>query len=130
VARVLKHQEKYEKALMVFRDSVVNELGDHVCSIVAYGSVARGESRDDSDIDVLVVGRGKEIFHRVSEIGYEVDYENRFETFITPIYFTIEELEYRVKVGLPFIYEVLRGGVILYDDGTFKRIREKVFSLS
>jgi len=115
---------------MVFRDSVVNELGDHVCSIVAYGSVARGESRDDSDIDVLVVGRGKEIFHKVSEIGYEVDYENRFETFITPIYFTTEELEYRVKAGLPFIYEVLREGVILYDDGTFKRIREKVFSLS
>jgi len=89
--------------------------------------VAREEAGEDSDIDVLVVGRDKGIRSKVSEIGYDVDYENNFETFITPIYFTREELEHRVSVGSPFIHEVLKEGLALYDDGTFKRLREKVF---
>jgi len=74
----------------------------------------------------LIVGSDKEIKSKVSEISYEIDYENNFETFITPVYYTREEIEHRVKVGSPFIYEVLKDGVVLYDDGTFKGIREKM----
>ncbi len=126
---MLKIQGRWEKALTAFRD-IVEELGDRTGSIVAYGSVARGEAEEDSDLDVLVVGRDQEIRSKVSEIGYDVDYENGFETFITPIYFTSEDLEHRVRVGSPFICEVLRDGVALYDDGTFKRIFEKVLAAS
>lgn len=117
---------RYGKALKAFTDRVLKELGDRVESIVVYGSVARGEAGEDSDIDVLIVGRDKEMRSNVLEIGYDVDYENSFETFITPICFTSEEFEHRMKVGSPFIFEVLKEGVTLYDDGTFKRIREKV----
>jgi len=105
-------------------DIVVSSSGFHG-SIVVYGSVAKGEAREDGDIDVPVVGMDKEIRSKVSEIGYDVDYENGFETFITLIYFTSQDLEYRGMVGSPFIHEVLRGGVAVYDDGTFKRIRQK-----
>jgi len=118
------------KALMTFRDRVVKELGDRIYVIVAYGSVARGEAKEDSDIDVLIVGRDREIRRRVSEISYDIDYENSFETFITPVYYTREEFEQRIRVGSPFIYEVLKDGVALYDDGTFKGIRQKVLGAS
>jgi len=123
---MLRLQGRFEKALIDFKDRVVKELGDRVESIVVYGSVARGEAGKDSDIDVLIVGKAKEIRSKVSEIGYEVDYENNFETFITPIYYTMDELEHRMRVGSPFIYEVLKEGVSLYDNGAFKRIREKM----
>jgi len=125
-AEMLRLQGRFEKALIDFKDRVVKELGDRVESIVVYGSVARGEAGKDSDIDVLIVGKAKEIRSKVSEIGYEVDYENNFETFITPIYYTTEELEHRTRVRSPFIYEVLKEGVSLYDNGAFKRIREKM----
>jgi len=118
------------KALMAFRDRVVKELGDRIYVIVVYGSVARGEAKEDSDIDVLIVGRDGEIRRRVSEIGYDIDYKNSFETFITPVYYTREEFEHRIRVGSPFIYEVLKDGVALYDDGTFKGIRQKVLGAS
>jgi len=123
-------QREYEKALMVFRERLVEKLGDRVESIVVYGSVARGEAIEDSDIDVLIVGTDKEIGNTVLEIGYDVDYENSFETFITPICFTKEELEERVKAGSPFVHEILEDGVALHDDGTFKRVREKVLGAS
>ena len=119
-------QGRQRKALTEFRDRVVKELGDRINAIIVYGSVARGEAGEESDIDVLIVGKDKEIRSMITEISYEIDYENRFETFITPIYYTKEEIEHRIKVGSPFIYEVLKDGVALYDDGTFKRIREKM----
>ena len=124
---MLRLQGRRGKALTEFKDRVVKELGDRINAIIVYGSVARGEAGEESDIDVLIVGRDKEIRSKITEIGYEIDYENRFETFITPVYYTKEEIEHRIKVGSPFIYEVLKDGVALYDDGTFKRIREKMF---
>ena len=127
---MLKLQGRQAKALKDFKDRVVRELGHRINAIIVYGSVARGEAGEESDIDVLVVGRDKEIRSKVSEIGYEVDYENGFETFITPVYYTKEEVEHRIKAGSPFIHEVLRDGVALYDDGTFKGIHEKMFEAS
>lgn len=123
---MLRIQGRWEKALAAFRERVVKELGDRVDAMVVYGSVARGKSREDSDIDVLVVGKDKEIRTRVSEIGYDVDFENSFETFIATIYLTREEFDHRVRMGSPFILEVLKEGVALYDNGIFKGIREKV----
>ena len=123
---MLRLQGRQRKALTEFRDRVVKELGDRINAIIVYGSVARGEAGEESDIDVLIVGKDKEIRSMITEIGYEIDYENRFETFITPVYYTKEEIEHRIKIGSPFIHEVLKDGVALYDDGTFKRIREKM----
>ena len=68
----------------------------------------------------------KRVREKVSDIAYEID----FETFIMPIHFTRDEFEHRIKVGLPFISSILKEGVILYDDGTFKRIREKMHRIS
>lgn len=127
---MLRLQERQGKALAEFRDRVVKELGDRINAIIVYGSVARGKAGKDSDIDVLIVGRDREVRSKVSEIGYEIDYENSFETFITPAYYTKEEIEHRIQVGSPFIYEVLKDGVAVYDDGTFKGIREKVLGAS
>ncbi len=123
---MLRLQGRQRKALTEFRDRVVKELGDRINAIIVYGSVARGEAGEESDIDVLIVGKDKEIRSMITEISYEIDYENRFETFITPVYYTKEEIEHRIKIGSPFIHEVLKDGVALYDDGIFKRIREKM----
>ena len=42
-----------------FRDRILKELGDRINAIVVYGSVARGEYREDSDVGVLIVGATK-----------------------------------------------------------------------
>lgn len=74
--RRLRLQGKYEKALVAFRDEVVKELNDHVDAAVVYGSVARGEAGEDSDIDVLIISSEKEkITNRVFDISYDVDLE-------------------------------------------------------
>ena len=72
----------------------------------------------------------KRVKEKVSDIAYEIDFEYDFETFIMPIHFTTDEFEHRIKVGSPFISSILKEGVISYDDGTFKRIREKMLRVS
>jgi len=123
---MLKLQEKYERALMAFRDRVLKEISDHIDAIIVYGSVARGEAGEGSDIDVLIISDEKgNITDRIFDISYDVDLE--YGVAMSLAYLTPMEIEHRIKVGSPFIEDVLTQGVVLYDrDETFKRIRRRV----
>ena len=117
--------QDYE-TLEKFRKKVLDTVGNRVHSIIVYGSVARGSATKDSDIDVLVIGESKEDWETVSRIAYEIDFENGFRTFITTIFLTEGEFEHRLKAGDPFIYNVLKEGVVLYDSGFYERVRESL----
>lgn len=43
------------KAVIQFKDRIKREVDGKISSIVLYGSVARGEARKDSDIDVFIL---------------------------------------------------------------------------
>ncbi|MBI5883860.1 MAG: nucleotidyltransferase domain-containing protein [Elusimicrobia bacterium] len=45
----------YRPLLEKFRELLAKRLGDSLVSIILYGSVARGDSGPDSDLDILVV---------------------------------------------------------------------------
>lgn len=123
---MFKLQVKYRDVLKNFRRRVLKRLGEGIDSIILYGSMARGEATKDSDIDILVIGRDKNSWEKVSEIAYEIDFENKFETFITIVFLTRDEFERGIKAGSPFIRNVIREGVILYDNGTYERLCKEV----
>jgi predicted nucleotidyltransferase len=59
VARLLTPlQEPFRTALAVATEAWTADLGDRLCSLVLFGSVARGQARPGSDIDVVVVAEG------------------------------------------------------------------------
>jgi len=115
----LATQELYEKAVREYAKRILDELGNAIHSIILYGSTVRGQASKESDIE-----------RKVSDIGYDIDYDHDFETFITSLYMTVKEFQQRVKVGSPFIKNVLKEGVAIYDDGTFERIRQEMFGPS
>lgn len=49
-------QDKYRAIAQEFAEKVLEKYGDKVDTIILFGSTARGEARDESDIDILVVG--------------------------------------------------------------------------
>ena len=49
-------QKKYREAVEEFVRRVLERYRDKIDSIILFGSVARGEAKEDSDIDILVVG--------------------------------------------------------------------------
>jgi predicted nucleotidyltransferase len=79
----------WQAALREFTRRARAELGELIVRIVLYGSRARGDFDDDSDIDVLVVVRRidrDEAHDSLSAIAYEVNAE--FGEFIVLLVIT------------------------------------------
>jgi predicted nucleotidyltransferase len=113
----------YEKIVAHLTERLVEDLGDKIESIVLYGSVARNEAHEDSDIDILVVTRDddRKLYDRISKIRTRIDLDNNTLTVLVQM--GKNELEQHMKLGSPFIESVVREGVILYDSGFFEKIR-------
>ena len=65
-------------------DRFVHELKDDldIVAVFVFGSFARGDSRPDSDVDLLVITKGdfrKEIVHREG-VEFEIFHNNRDDT--------------------------------------------------
>lgn len=126
-----KLNEKYKKAAVEFAQRVASALGDQVDAIVLYGSVARGEAKRDSDIDIMVVSPDPQrTREKLSEIRSDFAYEQNYTFFISLVHYSREEIYKLRQIGSPFIQNVIREGVILYDNGTFSRVCEKGIAAS
>jgi len=126
-----KLNEKYKTAAAEFARRLALALEDQVDAIILYGSVARGEARRDSDIDILVVSPDpKGIREKVSEICSDFTFERKYTFFISLVHLSQEELEWHVRVRSPFMHNVFEDGVVLYDIGTYSRVREQAIAAS
>lgn len=98
-----------EQAFDAFARRVKDALGDEVHEIILYGSTARGEATETSDVDVLIVleNNGKSNQREViSTLAFEVGVE--FDVAIT---YTIQSTErFDAAQTTPFLRNVLRDG--------------------
>ena len=69
-----------DKLLTKIKSRLKRVYGDRLCSIVLYGSEARGESTPESDIDIMVLLEGK------------IDYGKELRTCIHALYSLILEV--------------------------------------
>ena len=76
--------------------------------VYLYGSFARGEVHEGSDIDLVIVGHfpGR-LFERIGRILELTDLP------VEPLVYTPEEFEAMKREGNPFIQEVLATGIAL-----------------
>jgi len=82
--------------------------------IILFGSAARGESRPNSDIDLLIIrNTDKKRPFRVKEI-FEALRGQKRNFPLDPIVYTPEEIEKRLSMGDYFIKRVLSEGKTLY----------------
>ena len=81
--------------------------------VILFGSYARGDATEDSDIDLFIVAPTKErFFQRMATVRRLIrDLRNGFP--IAPIVLTATELEKRREAEDPFIEEVLATGISL-----------------
>ena len=114
------------KTIAQLKDRLVKELGNWIVSIVLYGSVAKKKAHANSDIDILLVVRDddKRLYDQASKMRTKIDLDNN--TLTSLVHISSEELERYIELGSPFIRSVAEEGVILYDSGTFKKVRESL----
>ena len=119
----------YRSAAEELAHRVTSTLGDEVDSIVLYGSTARGVAGKHSDVDVLVISPNpKATKDRISSMRSDLVWEGNFTFFISLVHLSGEDFLELVRLGSPFAHDALAEGVVLYDNGTFSRIRQAAFA--
>lgn len=103
--------EKKQKAAEYFTKKLLaSKAGKDIAKVILFGSVARGEADDYSDIDLLVFchmpGRVREELWKVLVDAYE-----EYEESIEPLVYKIKEYE---KPDSYFLYQSIKKGKQLY----------------
>jgi len=127
----------YRKLLAAYSEILQNELGDSLVSLILYGSVARGEAKKESDIDLLIVVRGEKrsYYEMLSPI---MKAENKLKS--NPVYKEFSDGSYPYFSYLVLsqdeaseshnIYlDILADGIVLHDPARFFSERLKHFKM-
>ena len=101
---------QFKKVIDEFIKKIKEKFGDRIESIVLFGSYATGEYREDSDIDVLIIGDLK--IDDVISVAYPIFL--KYGVYISPIVMGREHFEMLKSEKTGFIENILRRGVVLY----------------
>jgi len=104
-------EEKDRVALENFKNALKKMFGERLSRVVLFGSKARGEDEEFSDIDTLVVIKGllPDEKRKIREVTWEISLEQ--EVVLTAIVY--DEEEYQKQLLLPFLMQVNREAVAL-----------------
>jgi hypothetical protein len=131
----LEHlNEPHRSLVKKMLDLLIKVFSDRLVSLVVYGSVARGYSRPDSDVDLLIVIKNlpKSRLERVRQFISVEDmlkselntlYEKGYNITFSPILKTPDE----ARTISPIYLDMVEDAIIIYDvKGFFKEILDRL----
>ncbi|MGC9086852.1 MAG: nucleotidyltransferase domain-containing protein [Thermoproteota archaeon] len=118
--------EPYRSLVSKILKALLSVFGDRLISLVVYGSVARGEARQSSDVDLLIVVEGlpesrferNKIFDTVEDLlskDLEDLHASGYYVALSPILKTPEEAR---KISSLYL-DMVEDAVIVYDRNGF-----------
>ena len=106
-----------QKLIKQYVSDIMNIYGNHIKQIILYGSYARGDFHNDSDIDFMVLvdlpDTQIELYSdALSELGFE--YNVNHDIWFMPVVKNAQHFGQWCAV-YPFYSNVVKEGVMLYD---------------
>jgi predicted nucleotidyltransferase len=104
---------KERSALERFGETLINRLGVNLVRISAFGSKVRGDFREASDIDILVIVKERTLptMDQIAEITSDMNIE--YDLSFSPVVFSEQEYEINIGMASPFSLVVSKEGVPL-----------------
>ncbi len=104
--------EKEKQAVKELVDELKKLYGENLSRVILYGSKARGDATEDSDIDIMIIlkdvkDKSKEL-EKVIKLTTEIDF--RYETLISV---TLQSDEEYLKKRSPLLLNVRKEGIVL-----------------
>ncbi len=111
-------KRELEEILKKYTADVRALYGERLCEVILYGSYARGDNREDSDIDIMILVENlddEEIYHKGKTLSqFTYDYNDGNDILIMPIVVDIHHFNRWVR-AYPFYNNVSREGINLYE---------------
>lgn len=106
---------KISNVINEFIQGVNDILGDRVKKIILYGSYARGDYSNNSDIDIMILtdlsdDEMYDFLVKISDMAYDIELEN--DVMFSPLLKNIDKFNYWLG-ALPFYMNVQKEGVVL-----------------
>ncbi|MCL7388627.1 MAG: nucleotidyltransferase domain-containing protein [Thaumarchaeota archaeon] len=106
----LERSEEIFSKIEEYKQAAIKKLKPH--AIILYGSFARGDFNEGSDVDMVVVADFKEPF--LDRIKLLLDLNDEIKLPLEPVGYTVDEFSKMFLEGNSFILEVVEKGRILY----------------
>ncbi len=103
------HREEVEELLREFKDSLLKLLGKNFSSMVLFGSYARAEADEESDVDIAILTRRRltrEEKKEVSKIASRLSL--KYDLVISCVFYPEEEFRRRQT---PFLSNIRKEGI-------------------
>ncbi|HIH69782.1 nucleotidyltransferase domain-containing protein [Methermicoccus shengliensis] len=101
---------KIKEVLEEFKKEIEKLYGDKLKEIMLYGSYARGDATEDSDIDLLIVLEGKVTHGKEIDRMIDIITEINLKYGVLISVYPVSEEDYK-KVNSPLLINVRREGI-------------------
>lgn len=107
--------DRDDRMMAEFRKRLTDDLKSQVRAILVYGSRARGDATEDSDLDVvaLVENKTPEIERRLDDIAYDVMWEFDFTPIMSLKIFPYTRFHEAAQEGWSYYRNVLAEGLLV-----------------
>lgn len=107
--------ENINNIIQYFTNKVRTLLGNRVKKIILYGSYARGDYNDSSDVDIMILTdftfeEIEKYRDDISDIAFDIELETGI--ILSPIIKNIDKYNEQVNI-IPFYTNVQKDGVVL-----------------
>lgn len=106
----IERSEEIFAKIKSYTELVVERLNPQ--AVILFGSFARGDINEGSDVDIVVIANFKEPF--LDRIKLLLDLNDGISLPLEPIGYTLEEFQRMQAEGNRFIQEILGTGKVLY----------------
>jgi predicted nucleotidyltransferase len=110
-----KMNEEDRSIILELKKRLPDTVKERIRKVVAFGSRARGEDSEDSDLDLLILvdRKAPEIEGKIEDIAYQVMWDHDFKPILSIKLFTESSYHDRVREGFSFYTNIEREGVPL-----------------
>jgi len=107
--------EKDRSIILELKKRLPDTVKDHIRKVIAFGSRARGEDSEDSDLDLLILvdRKAPELEGKIDDIAYQVMWDHDFRPILSIKLFSEASYLSLVREGFSFYKNIEREGVAL-----------------